>query len=284
MSDPLRDDPAGALSGEALVDRDTKIEELLLAGLDHYFANEYEQAINVWTRVLFLDRSHARARAYIERARGAQAERHRELEELLQRGLAALNRGEAGTARDLLTSAVARGGPHDEALALLQRLDRLEAATTRPGTPAAGAARVRARRQRPLDARVAERRRRSWLLPLLLVFAIAVAATVVTVGWEDLDAFITLPHTSRAASAFQPRDEPLPVPTTSDVAMARARFFFDRGHLREALHALDAVRPGSRAKADADALRITIQRALLEGADPRAGRVAAPPPGAPTNR
>ena len=44
---------------------------MLLASLDHYFAAEYEQAINVWTRALFLDRSHARARAYIERARSA---------------------------------------------------------------------------------------------------------------------------------------------------------------------------------------------------------------------
>ena len=52
-------------------------EQLLLAGLDHYFAAQYDQAVAVWTRVLFLDRSHARARAYIERARSAQAERQR---------------------------------------------------------------------------------------------------------------------------------------------------------------------------------------------------------------
>jgi hypothetical protein len=32
-----------------------------LAGLDHYFAAQYDFAIQVWTRVLFLDRSHARA-------------------------------------------------------------------------------------------------------------------------------------------------------------------------------------------------------------------------------
>ena len=49
----------------------------------------YEHAINVWTRALFLDRSHARARAYIERARSALAERQRESEELLQNGVAA---------------------------------------------------------------------------------------------------------------------------------------------------------------------------------------------------
>ena len=64
-------------------DREALIEQLLLAGLDHYFDGSYEQAVNVWTRVAFLERGHGRARAYIERARGALAERQRESEELL---------------------------------------------------------------------------------------------------------------------------------------------------------------------------------------------------------
>src|SRR5439155_16571767 len=68
MSDPLRTDVSRAFPG-AEADRDAKIEQLLLVGLDHYFAAQFDQAINVWTRALFLDRSHARARAYIERAR-----------------------------------------------------------------------------------------------------------------------------------------------------------------------------------------------------------------------
>jgi hypothetical protein len=65
--------------------RDTRIEQLLLAGLDRYFAGEFEHAIQVWSRVFFLDRGHARARAYIERARGALAERQREAEARIYR-------------------------------------------------------------------------------------------------------------------------------------------------------------------------------------------------------
>src|SRR4051794_13103734 len=110
MSDPLRTDTSRALEPGSKAERDTrveadkteaqktearKIEELLLAGLDHYFASRYEQAINVWTRALFFDRGHARAHAYIERARSALAERQRESEELLQNGLAAFGRGDA---------------------------------------------------------------------------------------------------------------------------------------------------------------------------------------------
>src|SRR5205809_957815 len=125
MSDPLRTDASRAVAAAPEADRDAKIEQLLLAGLDHYFAAQYDFAISVWTRVLFLDRSHARARAYIERARGAIAERHREGEELLQTGLAAFSRGDTDEARRLATSAAERGARPEEALALLERLDRL---------------------------------------------------------------------------------------------------------------------------------------------------------------
>src|SRR6202171_6463914 len=123
MSDSLRTDPSRAHDTASEVDRDAKIEQLLLVGLDHYFASRYELAISVWTRVLFLDRSHARARAYIERARSALAERQRESEELLQSGLAALQRGDAGEARRLVHAAIDGGAPGDEALAVLDRLN-----------------------------------------------------------------------------------------------------------------------------------------------------------------
>ena len=96
MTDRIRSDrPASAAHDVQERDREARVEELLLAGLDHYFAGQHELAISVWTRVLFLDHGHARARAYIERARGAIAERQREREELLHTGVAAFRRGEA---------------------------------------------------------------------------------------------------------------------------------------------------------------------------------------------
>src|SRR5258708_9832550 len=123
MSDPLRTDPSRALEAAPEPGRDAKIEQLLLVGLDHYFAAQYEHAINVWTRALFLDRSHARARAYIERARSALAERQRESEELLQNGVAAFQRGAGAEARQLLNAAIDSGAPPDEALSVLPRVN-----------------------------------------------------------------------------------------------------------------------------------------------------------------
>jgi hypothetical protein len=58
-------------------DQAARIDQLLTAGLDEYFAGRYDRAVQVWSRVFFLDRANARARAYIERARSAVAERQR---------------------------------------------------------------------------------------------------------------------------------------------------------------------------------------------------------------
>src|SRR5690606_13965861 len=106
--DPLRSDtrPAEALSG---TEREARIEQLLLAGLDEYFAHRYEHAIHLWTRVLFLDRHHDRARAYIERARRAQAERQRESDALVQQAQELFAGGDVPRARQLLEAALERG-------------------------------------------------------------------------------------------------------------------------------------------------------------------------------
>ena len=91
-------------------DRDSRTEALLVEGLDRYFAGQYEEAIHIWTRVLFLDRNHARARAYIDRARTTLAERHRQSEEMLEASHDLLEQGRTEAARHLLTEAVAATG------------------------------------------------------------------------------------------------------------------------------------------------------------------------------
>ena len=174
-----------------------KIERLLLAGLDHYFQGQYERAIDVWSRVLFLDRSHARARAYIDRARAGLAERLRESEELVHTGVEAFERGDVGEARSLLTSAVERGGGRDEALTVLERLNRLEAATgdvtvgppKRPVAPSGG---------RGKAADVALPGRRVRVAPLVLFTLLLVAGGYLAVSWGQWEALLFGPVPSRA--------------------------------------------------------------------------------------
>lgn len=257
MPDPVRHDEDAAASATG---RETQIEELLLAGLDHYFNGQHELAINVWTRVLFLDRSHARARAYIERARGAIAERQREGEELLQTGAAAFERGDAAGARQLLTSAVERGASPDEALALLDRLDRL--APGAEADEAVGPVR-RSGRRRGADARP----RGTRALTLLFVLAVGLAGGVFgMLYWNTSGAPWTPVTAATAATTARPQDVPLPVPAAADVALSRGRALYAKGRLRDALAVLDAVRPGDLRRPQADALRTEIQHRLLQAA------------------
>lgn len=260
MPDPRSDPPPGADVGSVV--RDAKIEELLLVGLDHYFGGHYEQAIHVWTRVLFLDRGHARARAYIERARSAIAERQRESEELLQSGIAAFDRGDAGAARELIDAPVERGGSSDVATALLSRLDRPE-----PGLPdQPRETPERPRRRTPIvapdAARPATRRRLVWVAAgsTLLAGFVAIALVSGPLGW------VTSTPDAQAARSVAAPAEPLRVPRVAEEALARARTLFARGHLNEALVELEQIGLADALRPDADRLEADIQRVLIETA------------------
>ena len=274
MSDPLRTDPSRALEAAQDAGRDAKIEQLLLVGLDHYFTAQYEQAINVWTRALFLDRNHARARAYLDRARSALAERQRESEELLQNGLAAFRRGEGNEARRLLQAAMTHGAPPDEALAVLDRLNRLEQGTAaqRPvSTAREGRLPLLPRAPDPAPSRPS-----GFVLGLALIALCAAGgvfvATRPSIDWRSVLAIdpAQAPSVPVAATA----DAHLPIPLSGETALARARALNASGHLRDALAELDRVRPTDAQRADADRLRGDIQRQLI-GLVPAA---AEPPP------
>ena len=261
MSEPLRTDPAD-LAPLSEADRAARIEQLLLSGLDHYFGGQYEQAINVWTRVAFLERGHGRARAYIERARGALAERQRESEELLHTGVAAYEAGDLQTARELLTRAVEQGGANETALLFLQKLNRLDVvsgAARRPETPllpsrtrghrhepprAATESDRLARDDRGLRRRGRRRGPRRAGCPLL---ARRVAC-------------------DRSRSGSPLHAEVLPIVRASDTRVSRARELSTSGRSHEALRLLREIDIADPLRVEADRLTADIQRGLLAGA------------------
>ena len=260
MSDPLRADPERAQDGALEPGRDAKIEQLLLLGLDHYFAAEYEQAINVWTRALFLDRTHPRARAYIERARSALSERLRQSEELLHGGVEAFNRGEAGEARRLLEAAMLQGAPSDQALALLDRLNRLEQGSSpqaqEPVVRTSGGVGLLG-----VGRRTSGRRTRviAWSATGLIV--IAAAAIFAVPNIEKWRTMLTQPEPQAVPSPSVER--PLPIPRRAETAIARARALAAGGRLHDALQALDRVRVTDPLRSEADRLRADIQQQLI---------------------
>jgi len=282
MPDKPRIEPTADQDGLSIAERDTRIEQLLLAGLDHYFAGEYERAISAWTRVLFLDRSHARAKAYIERARGAIGERQRESDELLHRGVDAFNRGETEEARRLLTSAVERGGPQEVAQSFLERLVRLDRpragrVETRPGASAP---------RRPGDPAVPvrERRRTAWALPVVVLGIIVVALFYIQGSHERTAPFLFLFGWGGGGdtTAVHLAEEALPVPRSAEIDLDRARELLAQGHPRDALRLLDRIGPNDPLRAEAAALREDVQRELLsEYLGAPAPRPPMSPPGPP---
>ena len=261
MSDPLRtgltnDHNAPSIDGDA--ERDAKIESLLLSGLDHYFASDYDQAIDVWTRALFLDRQHARARAYIERARSALAEQQRESDELLHNGIAAFERGEIEAAGQLLNAAVERGGAHEVALAFLTRIDRLRAAAV--PVPVTELPR---RAVRPAAVQPA-RSITPWVIAALLIAASATAGLAVS-SWDRIRTLI--PIGARVADAgrapLRVLPDPLIVPRSAETAIERAEALYASGHVYDALRAVELVRTTDPLRPEADRLKAVIQRELL---------------------
>jgi tetratricopeptide (TPR) repeat protein len=262
-SDPLRTD--ATVNASSGVERDAKIEQLLLAGLDHYFASQYEQAINIWTRALFFDRNHARARAYIERARRAQAERQRESEELLHNGAVAYRRGDGREARRLLQAALDAGAPFEDTFPMLERLNQLDAATPPPAI-------LRARNvAHALPGAVLDldrpRSRASLMFGFALIVATALGAYVVVSSRGEWNPWSSL-ATGRATSSTAPpaREMTFSVPTGGEVALAGARSLVSRGDLHGALSKLERVRPTDPQRGEADRLRADVQRQLIRGA------------------
>jgi hypothetical protein len=256
MTEPLRTDPpnAGPLSD---AEREARIEQLLLSGLDQYFAGRYEQAINIWTRVAFLERGHGRARAYIERARSAVAERQRASEELLHSGIAAYHSGDLASARTLLTRAIDEGGTNDTALVFLERVGRLEAAAETPrggGSPRSAVPHVHAPRHDGGGTRWAP----------TIAACILVAAGILVSALPIASWLAELPIDAPAAAP--PVPEPLPVVRPSESLIGRARSLYSAGRLRDALALLETVDIADPLRPQADRLRADVQRDLLTAA------------------
>jgi len=270
MTEPSSHDAQRTGDVAADPERDAKIDELLLAGLEHYFAGRHQESINVWGRVLFLDRSHARARAYIDRARSALAERQRQSEELLQAGVAAIRRGDDGAARALLQSAAAQADSPDVALAYLDRLERLADAAVPAARP-----RQLPRQTRRLAGVLAQDDQRPRLVRTwpLVATALVIGTAIVVASAFDLLKPLVDASWGRAVGGpvVVVAPEPLPLPRSSELTLARARALASTGHVRDALTLLDRVPAGDPSFAVADQLRGALQRQLLAAPSRTAG-------------
>jgi hypothetical protein len=270
MSDRAPNADLQGPDGSPVGDGDARVEQLLLGGLDHYFAGRYEQAVHVWTRVLFLDRGHARARAYIERARGALGERQRHSDELLHRGRAAFEDGQVASARSLLTAAVEQGAPTEVALAYLERIDRLSSPAPVPVAPAD------VPESPAMSDPVREGRRRAGSSVAWSAAGVVGVLALLWVAGTIRDLAGWGPAESTGSAVADAASEPLPVVRASDVALARARALFETGHAADAIRLLATISIADPNRAAADRELADIQRALLAASGAASERAMGP--------
>jgi len=161
-------------------------------------------------------------------------------------------------ARDLLTRAVDQGAPSDEALVLLERLDRLDGV----GFDAPLHHGVSRARPSALPA-LSPAARHPWRWVIAGLMVVAVAAAVVLGGAPVLSWMIDVPNVAPQAALTA---EPLPIVRTADTLLDRARGLYAGGHLHDAMRLLDRIDIADPARGDADRLRAGIQRDLLAAA------------------
>jgi len=134
----LGDDSEVSLGSEPAAGGDDRIHELLHEGQAAFDQEDYQGAIDAWSRIFLIDIDHQEAARRIEKARRLKAEHERRVEELFHEGMGALEDGDADQARELLQKVVSLQPNHLAAKDALQKIEAGEVprAKTEPEAPA----------------------------------------------------------------------------------------------------------------------------------------------------
>lgn len=134
----LGDDSEVSLGSEPAAGGDDRIHELLHEGQAAFDQEDYQGAIDAWSRIFLIDIDHQEAARRIEKARRLKAEHERRVEELFHEGMGALEDGDADQARELLQKVVSLQPNHLAAKEALQKIEAGEVprAKTEPEAPA----------------------------------------------------------------------------------------------------------------------------------------------------
>jgi tetratricopeptide (TPR) repeat protein len=129
----LQAEPAAKLDTES----EKRIEELLAGGQAAFERNEYQSAIDAWSRIFLIDIDHPEANRRIELARKLKAEVERRVEEIYHEALSQLESGKLEGARKHFAKVIEMQPGH---LAAQEYLDRLSSGDFTPDKEAPEAA------------------------------------------------------------------------------------------------------------------------------------------------
>lgn len=242
----------------------------------------YEQAIHLWTRILFLERGHARAKRAIERAKRALSERQRELDEELATATRLLDEGKVEAASAKVKHVLLIDPRISEAH---QLAERIEAKQRRPdsnrplipdnrvrdeGQLSAGTRGLRLRVSGPVEpkgsrgASATPLKMAGFVLGVILVFA--AGALYLHLNWESIvgdDALVGGAALAPAGGGLGASRETLEVPTASALHYYNGARLYAKGRYREALAELSRVRRSEPEAELARSLILRIEERLL---------------------
>ena len=262
-----------------------KTDELFRQGEDLYALGMYQQAIYVWTRILFLERRDTRARSAIERAKRAVSERQRELDLELAAAAELLDTGDIEAAASGVRHVLSLDPRHAEGHQLAERI----AARNRRNDVTPTSAVVdedaseslpykksgllpRVSRESPPTLRprgnsssnkMAGLKMAGFGLGVILVFASG--ALYLHLNWESIvsdGAFVT---GSALAGGAGPLDAS--VPGASELRYYNGARLYAKGRYREALAELSLVGRDDAVSERARSLILRIEDRLLRGGE-----------------
>ncbi len=265
---------------------DGKTRRLLALGEDFLRAGRYQQAIHIWTKILFLDRGNLEARKLIERAKRAIAERQRQLDLMVVEAARRLEQGERQRARRELARVLALDPRHTEGRILMENLEALE----RRVEVRSGSLSMNANRDSPRanpgkrDTQKLRRRSKarangvrkpksgSSLKMAAFLFcafcSFAAGGLYLHLNWDFLISDRGLSSSRQAGSAALGDRARLPLPLPSELYYYNGARLYANRRYREALSELSRVERRSGFFEEARNLTLRIEQRLLRGAIP----------------
>lgn len=266
------DDPQGDPAARG---RETKIHALLRQGDALLRGGRYQQAIHVWTRILFLDRRNRVAREAIEKAKRLLAERQRELDVMVLDAARCLRDGERRAAKRLLGQVLLVDPRHTEGRSLSERLETMERRGDGPsrsmgGEPDPETSPRRRRRTHSVRARAERSDAASPLKMASFLFCalclLALGGLYLHLNWDVLVDDRAFASTEQAGwSGTGERDGP-DLPSLSELHYYNGVRLFSKGQYRQALSELRRVGRQSGVFEEARGLVLRIEQRLLRDA------------------
>jgi len=282
-------EPGGDVSpadGRFADDAASRTNELFRQGEEHFAAGRFQQAIHVWTRILFVDRGNSRVRESIDKAKRVIAERQRRLDLNCAEAVRLFESGDVEGAHKRARAVLSTDAGHVEANHLEEKITALE----RRNEPARelplkgpvetgpskgivlrvprGERGARADVVAPVHSRA---KMTAFIAAALLVFG--VSALYLYQNWEGIVSDGAFRHPV-ASGASQPGKPAPSVPDLAELRYFNGARLFEQGRYREALSELSRIDRASPVTAEARSLILRIEERLLRSAPETDGSMA----------